>query len=87
MNILICVYAAQMGTIDAASAINEAKKFGMVLLHDPSRSKNRCFYQCLTFHLGLDVHEVITRLEAFMTENQFLFIENEVCTFLITYDC
>ncbi len=66
-----------MSTIESR-VINEAKNFGMVLLHDPSGRKNRCLYQCLAFHLGVDVHEVITRLEAFMLENQFLFIKNEV---------
>jgi membrane-bound inhibitor of C-type lysozyme len=66
-----------MSTIES-SVINEGKKIGLVLLHDPSGRKNRCFYQCLAFHLGMDVHEVITTLEEFMLENQFLSIKNEV---------
>ena len=58
-------YAAQMSTIESR-IINEAKKFIMVLLHDPSGRKNRYFYQCIAFHIGVDVHEVITRLEVFI---------------------
>ena len=67
-----------MSTVEATSIINEANKLGMVLLHDPSGRKNRCFYQRLAFHLRMDVHEVIGSLEEFMLNKQFLPIKNEV---------
>ena len=68
-------------TPEARSVIQEAKKLDLVFFHDPSGRKNRCFYQCLAFFLGLDVHEVIRKLEDFMIKNQFLAIKNEVILF------
>lgn len=69
-----------------AHCLLEASKLGLILDYDPSRERNRYFYQCLGKHLRVDnVEDVIDALENYMLHNRLVPVENEVSMCFILY--
>ena len=50
-------------------------KCGLTLVFDPRGKRNRCFYQCLSEHLGVAVSDVIEVLKKYMLTNRVVPVE------------
>lgn len=62
--------------------LKEASKMGFTLVEDPNGSSNKCFYQCVSKFLNMELDDVVRMVEEFMLHNQFVDSRNEVCVLL-----
>ena len=67
-----CSLCLQLTVNKRFACLLEANKQGLTLKLDPSGKQNRCFYQCLAFHLSATAKadQVIEMVKSFLLANQ-----------------